>query len=79
MILIKHKKAAPKGIVPSGFKECLDADEVALAMKRFDQSIDMEVIPMIDAGEGFAKAITNIKGGELIYKERSISKNKGFA
>ena len=60
-------------IVPSGFKECLDAEEVALAMergvKRFDPSIDMEVIPMIDGGEGFAKAITNIKGGELIYKE----------
>jgi glycerate kinase len=60
-------------IVPSGFKECLDAEEVALAMergvKRFDPSIDMEVVPMIDGGEGFAKAITNIKGGELIYKE----------
>ena len=60
-------------IVPSGFKECLDAEDVALAMergvKRFDPSIDMEVIPMIDGGEGFAKAITNIKGGELIYKE----------
>ena len=60
-------------IVPSGFKECLDAEDVALAMERgvkcFDPSIDMEVIPMIDGGEGFAKAITNIKGGELIYKE----------
>ena len=60
-------------IVPSGFKECLDAEDVALAMERgvkhFDPSIDMEVIPMIDGGEGFAKAITHIKGGELIYKE----------
>ena len=60
-------------IVPSGFKECLDAEDVALAMergvKRFDPSIDMEVIPMIDGGEGFAKAITHIKEGELIYKE----------
>lgn len=60
-------------IVPSGFKECLDAEEVALAMARgvrvFDPSIDLDVIPMIDGGEGFAKAITNIKGGELIYKE----------
>jgi glycerate 2-kinase len=60
-------------IVPSGFKECLDAEEVALAMARgvrgFDPSIDLDVIPMIDGGEGFAKTITNIKGGELIYIE----------
>src|SRR3954452_5971506 len=60
-------------IVPSGFKECLDAEEVALAMARgvrnFDPSIDLEVIPMIDGGEGFAKTITNIKGGELIYRK----------
>jgi glycerate kinase len=58
--------------VPSGFKECLDAEEVALAMergvRRFDQSINMEVIPMIDGGEGFAKTIVNMKGGELISK-----------
>ncbi|KAB7704447.1 glycerate kinase [Bacillus aerolatus] len=60
-------------MVPSGFKECLDAEEVALAMergaRRFDQSLDVEVVPMIDGGEGFAKTIVNIKGGELIYKE----------
>lgn len=60
-------------MVPSGFKECLDAEEVALAMergaRRFDQSLDIEVVPMIDGGEGFAKTIINIKGGELIYKE----------
>jgi len=60
-------------IVPSGFKECLDAEEVALAMdrgvKRFDQSIDTEVIPMIDGGEGFAKTIINLKGGDLIFKK----------
>jgi glycerate 2-kinase len=59
-------------IVPSGFKECLDAEDVALAMergvRRYDESIDMEVIPMIDGGEGFARTIVNLKGGELIYK-----------
>ncbi|ALC90583.1 glycerate kinase [Bacillus sp. FJAT-18017] len=59
-------------IVPSGFKECLDAEDVALAMergvRRFDESIEMEVIPMIDGGEGFARTIVNLKGGELIYK-----------
>ncbi|GAK42640.1 glycerate kinase [Paenibacillus urinalis] len=57
-------------IVPSGFKECLDAEEVASAMKRgvkrFDPSIQMDVIPMIDGGEGFAKTIVNLKGGKLI-------------
>ncbi|OCA86081.1 glycerate kinase [Bacillus sp. FJAT-27225] len=60
-------------IVPSGFKECLDAEEVALAMargvKNFQPSFDLEVIPMIDGGEGFAKTIINIKGGELMYKK----------
>lgn len=59
-------------IVPSGFKECLDSEEVASAMergvRRFDQSIEREVIPMIDGGEGFAKTIIKLKGGELIYK-----------
>lgn len=60
-------------IVPSGFKECLDAEDVALAMergvRRVDQSIDLDVIPMIDGGEGFAKTIVNIKNGKLIYKK----------
>jgi glycerate 2-kinase len=60
-------------IVPSGFKECMDAEDVGVAMergvRRFDQSIDLEVIPMIDGGEGFAKTIVNIKGGKLFYKK----------
>ncbi|MGK7377203.1 glycerate kinase family protein [Planococcus sp. 1R117A] len=60
-------------IVPSGFKECLDAEEVAAAMergvKRFDPSIDAVVIPMIDGGEGFVRTIINIKGGSIIHKE----------
>lgn len=60
-------------IVPSGFKECLDAEEVALAMergvRRFDTSIVPVVIPMVDGGEGFVKTIISIKGGDLIYKK----------
>ncbi|WP_152655590.1 glycerate kinase [Oceanobacillus sp. CFH 90083] len=60
-------------MVPSGFKECLDAEEVAVAMERgvksFNPSIDVDVIPMIDGGEGFAKTIVNIKDGELIYRK----------
>ncbi|MEK4131097.1 glycerate kinase [Solibacillus sp. FSL W8-0474] len=60
-------------IVPSGFKECLDAEEVASAMergvRRFDSTADLEVIPMIDGGEGFVKTIVRLKHGELIYKK----------
>ncbi|OMP68375.1 glycerate kinase family protein [Domibacillus epiphyticus] len=60
-------------MIPSGFKECLDADEVVAAMtagaKRYDPFIQTEQVPMIDGGEGFAKAIVKIKKGELIYKK----------
>ncbi|RID88243.1 glycerate kinase [Peribacillus asahii] len=60
-------------MVPSRFKECLDAEEVALAMERgarkFNQTFDLEVVPMIDGGEGFAKTIVNLKDGEFIYRE----------
>ncbi|MCM3090914.1 MULTISPECIES: glycerate kinase family protein [unclassified Cytobacillus] len=60
-------------IVPSGFKECMDAEDVALAMERgamrFNESAKIEVVPMIDGGEGFAKTITRLKSGKLIYLE----------
>ena len=60
-------------MVPSGFKECLDAEEVASAMergaKRFNRDVDVEVVPMIDGGEGFAKTIVRLKAGEIIYRE----------
>ncbi len=60
-------------IVPSGFKECMDAEDVALAMARgamrYNESAEIEVLPMVDGGEGFAKTITRLKGGELIYRE----------
>ncbi|MFS0562720.1 glycerate kinase [Terribacillus sp. 179-K 1B1 HS] len=59
-------------MIPSGFKECLDAEEVAVAMgagaKRFEPFIRTEMLPMIDGGEGFAKAIVKIKDGNLIHK-----------
>ncbi|SDD23596.1 glycerate kinase [Terribacillus halophilus] len=59
-------------MIPSGFKECLDADEVAVAMgagaKRFEPFIQTEMLPMIDGGEGFAKAIVRMKDGDLIHK-----------
>lgn len=59
-------------MIPSGFKECLDAEEVAVAMaagaKKFESYIQTKMLPMIDGGEGFAKAIVKIKNGELIHK-----------
>lgn len=59
-------------MIPSGFKECLDAEEVAVAMaagaKKFESFIQTKMLPMIDGGEGFAKAIVKIKNGELIHK-----------
>lgn len=60
-------------ITPSGFKECLDAEEVAKAMEsgihRLNPHANITVIPMIDGGEGFAKTIVKIKKGRLYYKE----------
>lgn len=60
-------------IIPSGFKECLNAEEVASSMdtgiRRFDRNVETVVIPMIDGGEGFAETIINIKKGKLIYKK----------
>ena len=60
-------------MVPSGFKECLHAEEVAEAMargaRRLGGKIQVEMLPMIDGGEGFAKAITKLKDGELLQLE----------
>jgi len=60
-------------MVPSGYKECMDAEEVALAMergvRRIDVTTEIEVVPMIDGGEGFAKTITRLKGGNLTSRE----------
>lgn len=56
-------------IAPSGFKECLDADEVA---DRIESGVlaaapDAEVIkaPLVDGGEGFTKALVRATDGEL--------------
>lgn len=60
-------------IIPSGFKECLEAEEVASAMdkgiRRFDPTVNTIVIPMVDGGEGFVKTIIRIKKGNLIFIE----------
>lgn len=56
-------------IAPSGFKESLEADEVA---DRIEAGIlrvvsDAEVLkaPMVDGGEGFTKALVNVTEGTL--------------
>ncbi|WP_079525349.1 glycerate kinase family protein [Halobacillus hunanensis] len=60
-------------MIPSGFKECLDPCDVAAAMekgaRRFNDDFDVEVVPMVDGGEGFAETLIGLKGGELIYRE----------
>ncbi|MFU0790188.1 glycerate kinase family protein [Virgibacillus proomii] len=59
-------------MVPSGFKECLDAEQVAEAMevgvRRLDPNANITVVPMMDGGEGFAKTVVNLKNGKLYYK-----------
>ncbi len=59
-------------MVPSGFKECMQAEEVAEAMargaRRAGSRIQVEMLPMVDGGEGFAKAITKLKNGKLLYR-----------
>ncbi|MBM7585482.1 glycerate kinase [Bacillus pakistanensis] len=46
-------------MVPSGFKECLEAEDVALAMergaRRFDPSVDIDVIPMMMGEKGLRR------------------------
>ncbi|ASV68094.1 glycerate kinase family protein [Cytobacillus kochii] len=60
-------------IVPSGFKECLEAEEVANAMnkgvQRYSPTVHTVVIPMVDGGEGFVKTIIKIKKGKLVHIE----------
>lgn len=58
-------------VIPSGFKESLSAEEVGMAIKqgidKVDNSHDVNVIPMVDGGEGFAKTIVKLKAGKLIH------------
>jgi glycerate 2-kinase len=56
-------------IAPSGFKESLDADEVAdcIATGILNIAPDAEIhkAPLVDGGEGFAAALVKTTGGEL--------------
>lgn len=57
-------------IAPSGFKECLDAEEVAEAINRgihrTAPTADTDVHPLVDGGEGSARQLARTTGGELV-------------
>lgn len=60
-------------IAPAGFKECLDADEVAAAIttgiRRVVPAAHVDAIPLIDGGEGSARLMAAETGGELVPVE----------
>lgn len=59
-------------IAPSGFKECLSAQRVAEAIAegllRADPTARLDLIPLVDGGEGTAKALAAATGGELVRR-----------
>lgn len=62
-------------IAPTGFKECLGAEEVADAIttgiRRVVPAAVVDAIPLIDGGEGSARALAAATGGELVPVEVS--------
>ena len=54
-------------VAPSGYKECLEADRVAAAIatgvRRADPDADIVSLPLVDGGEGFARAMAAATGG----------------
>jgi len=56
-------------IAPSGFKESLAADEVAdciaTGVQRVITDAEIRKAPLVDGGEGFAKALVAATGGTL--------------
>lgn len=58
-------------VAPSGFKESLDAAEVAAAIsagiRRVIPGVRINAVPMADGGEGTAKALASATGGRIIY------------
>ena len=54
-------------IAPSGYKECLEADRVAAAIatgvKRAVPDAHVSCLPLVDGGEGFARALVEATGG----------------
>lgn len=56
-------------IAPSGFKECLGAEEVAEAIaegiRRVLPEARLRTAPLVDGGEGFARTLVETTGGSL--------------
>ncbi|SDN27320.1 glycerate kinase family protein, partial [Allokutzneria albata] len=57
-------------VAPSGFKECLEADAVAAAITagiwRVVPGAVVDQVPLVDGGEGSAKALAAATGGSLV-------------
>ncbi|MCP2259272.1 glycerate kinase [Streptoalloteichus tenebrarius] len=57
-------------VAPSGFKECLEAPEVASAIaagiRRVDPLATVDEVPLVDGGEGTARAMAAATGGRLV-------------
>ncbi|GAB2740124.1 glycerate kinase [Salinifilum aidingensis] len=57
-------------IAPSGFKECLEAEDVAEAIhrgvRRTEPTAAVDVHPVVDGGEGSARQLARATGGELV-------------
>lgn len=56
-------------MVPSGFKECLDAEKIALCIaggiKRVLPEAEVIQLPMADGGEGFVRTLTSMTNGQM--------------
>lgn len=59
-------------VVPSGFKECLNAERAADCIERGIKNTlptaCITAIPMTDGGEGFTETMVNLTEGELHYR-----------
>ncbi|RRO13795.1 glycerate kinase [Saccharopolyspora rhizosphaerae] len=57
-------------VAPSGFKECLDAEQVADAIqagvRRVIPGSVVDAVPLIDGGEGSARLLARATGGTLV-------------
>ncbi|MFD0587361.1 glycerate kinase [Paenibacillus sp. GCM10027627] len=57
-------------VVPSGFKESLNAENAATCIERGIKRVMPEAevlsIPMVDGGEGFAETLVRVTSGELV-------------
>jgi glycerate 2-kinase len=60
-------------IAPSGFKESLDAEQVAdciaTGLQKVLKDVNIRKAPLVDGGEGFTKTLVNVTGGTLHYLE----------